>query len=172
MSNKYKERYKDKNLEELEEVRGSLAGCSTTPEEALEAVEWLIRAQTAGIDTSADAYCKLDINDDYHLARKYASKITNTLSRHLDFSLSFNEYKRLLKTKKCYYTGVKFSEVKGMEFSLDRIDSNVGYTKENTVPALKAINAIKNALFEHPERGHSVDVDMVIKMCQKIKALS
>ena len=49
---------------------------------------------------------------------------------------------------RCFYTGVPFvidATIRGMRRpSLDRVDSSKGYTRENTVLCLTAINYLKN----------------------------
>ena len=55
---------------------------------------------------------------------------------------------------KCYYTGLKLSTEKGKKshdtMSLDRIDSSIGYMKDNVVFCINAINMMKS--------HHSVEV--------------
>lgn len=101
------------------------------------------------------------------LAKKYIGKINDARSRHIDFTLSFNDYKNLLKRTKCYYTGVTLvpGTATGTQpdnaFTLDRKDSNVGYTKENTVPCSNRVNQIKSAF--------NKDIKLAEKILKKIK---
>lgn len=103
------------------------------------------------------------------LARKYISKITSAKQRGLEFTLSIREYKKLLNTKTCYYTGIKFSDVETSPFyrTLERLDNSIGYTKENTVAACHCYNALK-AVIENPTNGCTMEgtIAMLSKLLQ------
>lgn len=78
----------------------------------------------------------------------------------IEFNLSFDEALEKLEEQKrcCYYTGRKLSEKRlaidknnkrsNFNPSLDRLDSNKGYTKDNVVWTLSAINFMKGELDE------------------------
>lgn len=85
--------------------------------------------------------------DDLTLARKYLNKAQSSKDRGIPFTLSFADYKRLYNRKRCFYTGVLLEH--DNNFSLDRIDSSIGYTKENTVPCDLAFNKLKGTV-ENP----------------------
>ena len=110
-------------------------------------------------------------NPDVRLAAMYARKASDALDRGIGFTLSFSEYKKLKSRKTCYYTGYPFKTTKKNAtnddlMTLDRIDSDVGYTVENTVVCLKSVNAIKNTLFESGK--HRVPLDLVEKLVSKL----
>ena len=46
----------------------------------------------------------------------------------------------------CYYSGLKFTEDRHYTWSIDRIDSTKGYTKDNVVLASSIVNTMKNDL--------------------------
>lgn len=67
--------------------------------------------------------------------------------RRLEFNLTFVEVRRLLRQKKCYYTGIKFEEngtPNGLTF--DRVDNSKGYIIGNVVVCTKEFNNVKGAL--------------------------
>ena len=76
--------------------------------------------------------------DDLTIAHRYISKAQSADKRGIEFTLSFNRYRQLLKTRRCFYTGVEL--VPGENFSLDRVDSAVGYTDSNTVACDRDFN--------------------------------
>ncbi len=90
--------------------------------------------------------------NEYKLAMKYLSKSKSSLDRGIDFELTIAQFKKLRSAKRCFYTGIELTKsgdnvVSGTDLSLDRIDSSLGYTKENVVPCCHLFNQIK-AIFE------------------------
>lgn len=86
---------------------------------------------------------------DIEIANKYVSKAKSSQVRGIDFTLTFTEYKRLLRTTKCWYTGMvltKHDPNLPSHFTLDRIDASVGYTKINTVACSNYMNQKKRDL--------------------------
>lgn len=80
-------------------------------------------------------------------AKKFLSIKSNAASRGIEFTLTLNDVKSLLKRKTCYFTKVRFDG--GMNRrSIDRLDHTKGYTKDNTVACTIRINQIKASLFE------------------------
>lgn len=83
---------------------------------------------------------------DIALARKYVNKANSCIDRGIPFELSFNEYKRLMTLKRCFYTRLPLTHKLR---TLDRVDNALGYTKENTVACHCDFNAIKS-VWENP----------------------
>lgn len=96
----------------------------------------------------------LDCTLDEYIAKRYIEKIANTKRRNIEFTLTFAQYKKLITTKKCYFTGIEMtvdydntsdSDKKPLNaFTLDRIDANIGYTNENTVACCHLMNYAKS----------------------------
>lgn len=86
--------------------------------------------------------------DDIQIAAKFVAKAKSSSDRNIPFMLSFSEYKRLLKTKKCYYTGVEltFGKNQPNSFTIDRIDADRGYVPGNCVACSNIINQKKKDL--------------------------
>lgn len=81
----------------------------------------------------------------------YSSIVRAAKSRGIIFSLSINEVAELLKNQeyRCRYTDLEIwsgSHPKDRTASLDRIDSNLGYTKTNVQWVHKDINMMKGSL--------------------------
>lgn len=93
--------------------------------------------------------------EDVKYARQYAGKCRKSKERGINFELTFAQYKRLMKTKTCFFTGRKLQravedQLHPDDLTLDRIDASVGYTFHNTVACCRAANMLKNHLFEQP----------------------
>ena len=84
--------------------------------------------------------------NDIELARSFLAKKESSDSRKIPFELSFKKYKQLMIRKTCFYSGVKFEEKSDKSRSLERLDSNKGYTDKNTIACTKRINNLKNNL--------------------------
>ena len=103
---------------------------------------------TPPIDDSKEKVCTSDTEldekqiTDYSIAKKLVQIKQSATSRGLQFDLSFKTVKKLLTTKKCYYTGKPFG--KGvMDRSFDRVDSALGYVEGNVVACTIDINSKK-----------------------------
>ena len=91
------------------------------------------------------------------IAIKYLNKIKNTKEKGLNFDLTLGQFKRLMNTKTCHFTGIELCtrkpipdrEPKFNAITLDRLDNSKGYTKENTVVCCYGWNQIKSEL-ENP----------------------
>lgn len=81
-----------------------------------------------------------------HLEIHYKHYITGSLKRgYGDFQINFEEFKALV-TSPCHYCKlIKEKEANG----IDRVNNDLGYTKENCVPACWKCNRMKH--FYHPE---------------------
>jgi len=88
---------------------------------------------------------KSDLND-VEVAKKLLNIYQSAMDRKLEFNLSFESVKTLLKFPTCYYTGRKF-EIEGpYSRSIDRIDSSKGYIEGNVVSCTVDINGKKSNL--------------------------
>lgn len=81
---------------------------------------------------------------DITVAKKLVSIEDSATKRGIKFNLSFRKCKRLLMTKKCYYTGAEFED--GDYLTFDRVDNDKGYTDDNVVACSKSFNEIKKNL--------------------------
>lgn len=89
-----------------------------------------------------------DYSFDLKVARKMKNKAANALERGIEFNLSFTAMKNLLKSKKCYYTGITLThaegrELKASDLTIDRIDATKGYVHGNVVACCHAANNMK-----------------------------
>ena len=83
------------------------------------------------------------------IKKKLSSLEKSAINRGLDFNLEYEDLLKLYKTKRCYYTGVRFDEkIKDKQLTLDRVDRFQGYVKGNVVACTDKSNQIKMQLFE------------------------
>lgn len=83
---------------------------------------------------------------DVEVAKKLLNIYQSAVDRKLEFNLSFDSVKTLLKFPTCYYTGRKFDQDGPYSRSIDRIDSSKGYIEGNVVSCTVDINGKKSNL--------------------------
>jgi hypothetical protein len=83
---------------------------------------------------------------DVEVAKKLLNIYQSAADRKLEFNLSFESVKTLLKFQTCYYTGRKFDNDGPYARSIDRIDSSKGYVEGNVVSCTVDINGKKSNL--------------------------
>jgi hypothetical protein len=83
---------------------------------------------------------------DVEVAKKLLNIYQSAMDRKLEFNLSFESVKTLLKFSTCYYTGRKFDNEGPYSRSIDRIDSSKGYIEGNVVSCTVDINGKKSNL--------------------------
>ncbi len=88
-------------------------------------------------------------SDEYIRTRIYETR-GRAHTRMLDFDLTFDDLKRILNEQdwRCHYTGIKFTNDPRDRYnwSIDRKDSNLGYTLDNVVACCMLINMQKGAI--------------------------
>lgn len=95
------------------------------------------------------------------VALQYLRKKMTSMERGIEFKLTLQQMGKLLKTKRCYYSGAILT-LEGIHcHTIDRIDSNVGYTVDNSVACSRIVNNIKNKLIDD---GVNLDGLSVIEM--------
>ncbi len=92
------------------------------------------------------------------IAKKLISKEKDAKRRGIEFALTFQSMKNLMKAKRCYYTGIVLTEPAGLQDdqasfgrlasdrTIDRIDGSKGYVPGNVVACCNAANSIKSQL--------------------------
>jgi hypothetical protein len=85
---------------------------------------------------------------DIQIAKKMVAIQTSANSRLLRFDLSFSETKKLMTTKKCFFTGNPLNEKTNdpNKRSFDRIDNKKGYVNGNVVACSESFNKRKGNL--------------------------
>jgi len=82
--------------------------------------------------------------------RRYGQAKRNAEKRGLEFSLSLEEYNKLIQPElKCYYQCGNFVPMSGV--GLDRLDNDIGYMSGNVVPCCGICNTTKNSMLSSEE---------------------
>lgn len=97
---------------------------------------------------------KTGLEFDLWCAQYYASKVQTSRSRGIEFSLTYQQVRNMLKAKKCFLTGVALTHnnggnLSGTDVTLDRMDASKGYVTGNVHAVCYAANNAKSA-FENP----------------------
>lgn len=92
--------------------------------------------------------------DDLKIAQKYVNKINNCKQSKTTFSLTFYEFKRLITSKRCKYTGVFLTSNHGgnpqpTDVTIDRVNNDIGYVTGNVVACCHGYNQFKG-IIENP----------------------
>ena len=82
---------------------------------------------------------------DLQIARKLVALYSSASDRNIEFDLPFQSLKNIFNAKRCYYTGVEFSNKPNHPLSrtIDRVDNNLGYIAGNVVACTKEFNGKK-----------------------------
>jgi len=91
---------------------------------------------------------------DITIARAYLGKQLSSKDRGISFELSFLEFKSLVSSRKCFFTGLDLHE---KTFSIDRIDSSKGYTAANSVAFHTTFNSLKGVI-ENPNNPLTIEL--------------
>lgn len=108
--------------------------------------------------------------NDSALAALYLYKVKNAAERGIEFTLTISDLKKIISKKSCYFTGRRFvNDSESIDkITLDRIDNQIGYTKDNTVACCFWVNKMKNELFENPRRTYKVSAKDLGKLVGKM----
>lgn len=174
----YKYRYKDKSLSDLLSIQSAHKGDKDVPDECVLAVKELIVEckhrfenplsvpQFHGCDSDLDKSIKT--HPDHELAKQYLNKVRSCQKRGIDFQLSLNEYRSIKNKNSCFYTGIKFDDTYENKLTIDRIDSKLGYTKDNSVACCNQVNALKNSLFESETRTTTITAKQLKRLADQL----
>lgn len=110
---------------------------------------------------------------DAKVAQKYADKYQNATSRGIEFDMTMTEFKRIMKSKTCAYTGVSFTDSGDNILTLERIDNKLGYVKGNVIAVTLAANKWKAYVLENPP-AHlpQLDESQILNMLKVITQAS
>ncbi|MBX2847085.1 MAG: hypothetical protein KTR16_02100 [Acidiferrobacterales bacterium] len=113
-------------------------------------------------------------------AKKYIKLSERSANKGMEFNLSLSDIQKLLKRKKCQYTGAKISYMNDEtheKLTFDRLDNSIGYVNGNVFAVSDTANQVKNMLLEHPDsplKGSKLtlkSIESSIKMLTTIKGL-
>lgn len=107
-------------------------------------------------------------NVDLLVAEMFVWLAGSAKRRGKEFNLSLADVKRLVKRKKCQYTGATFTEEGPNRRSFDRLNPDVGYVVGNVFAVTFAANQIKNELFENPNGENRMSLTHAKKLLDVI----
>ena len=86
--------------------------------------------------------------DDMYICKRMVRIISSGESRGIDVNLTFAELKKILRARKCFFTGVDldYEENSPTQLTVDRLDNDKGYVNGNIVACSKEFNEIKGNL--------------------------
>lgn len=105
------------------------------------------------------------------VALKYLHKKVQADNRGIEFTLSLSDMVRLMKAKRCYYTGVELTLDGSLGLSFDRLDSTLGYTRSNTISCSAIANTLKENLMESCDVQQHLSKKEIKKMLLKFAEL-
>lgn len=88
-------------------------------------------------------YIKLTGDSMLDYAEKVKHRKMGASARGIDFDLNERDLKRIDSKQKCIATGLYFSKEHNYRRSIDRVDSSLGYSRENVVAMCVATNKFK-----------------------------
>lgn len=82
---------------------------------------------------------------DIEVAKKLIQIQQSAISRNIQFAMTFNEVKKVLNQKKCFFTEIELNNIVNdpHQRTFDRIDNTVGYIDGNVVACTKYFNGVK-----------------------------
>lgn len=98
------------------------------------------------------------------VALQYLRKKMTSTERGIEFNLTLNQMAKLLKTKRCYYSGVELTLGGVHCHTIDRVDSDKPYDVLNTVACSGLVNSIKNKLIDNGENLDDLTPNQMKKM--------
>lgn len=113
---------------------------------------------------------------DFLVARKYANLYNNAKKRNKGFDLTLQDVRNLLRRKRCAYTGILLTEGSNREDGLplasdrtiDRLDPEGSYSKDNCHAVCHLANQTKNILFEKTDSELFTDMKTMGKLMETL----
>lgn len=106
------------------------------------------------------------------VARKYLDKMQNARERGLEFTLTLRDVARLMRRKRCYFTGIALIDTTNsthpQKRTFDRLDSSKGYTPGNTVACSQAANASKSWILENQANPARLTPKQLLRLASAI----
>lgn len=81
------------------------------------------------------------VNDKDKVLSKLKHIRLSAIKRGLECTLTEKDVEKLLSVKRCYYTGIRFTDDKPRSF--DRVDNSKGYIPGNVVTCIEQVNQLK-----------------------------
>lgn len=115
------------------------------------------------------SYASTYVVDDVKIQSKLNQLKGSAKKRDIEFDLTYDDVKKLLEVKTCYYLGTRFSYNKQFSRTIDRLDNKKGYIKGNVVACSYKSNCIKETILENSST--SLTMNQFLKMVDKFQKL-
>lgn len=115
------------------------------------------------------SYASTYVVDDIKIRSKLSQLKNSARKRNIEFDLTYDDIKKLLEVKTCYYLGTRFSYNKQFSRTIDRLDNKKGYIKGNVVACSYKANSIKETILENSST--SLTMNQFLKMVDKFQKL-
>ena len=121
------------------------------------------KCKICGDETPENFYSKVNNMCKKHTAETFIKWTKNNLMQYrfvsarnrakyknIEFSIVLEDLENIYKKQggRCYYTNLLFDSSEYGTYSIDRIDSNLGYTKDNIRLTAACVNYMKNDMEE------------------------
>lgn len=121
-----------------------------------------------------------DVAFECWVAKFYWQKVESSKKRGIEFNLTLTSVRNMLRSKKCYYTGMAMTrppynsngyiepgyKARTTDITIDRIDNRLGYIKGNVRSCSRYANGLK-AVLEDP--SNSYEMKHFIRMAKVIE---
>lgn len=102
---------------------------------------------------------------------RYKKAKSTSKQRKIDFNLTFEEYKTIIKSATCHYCNTDLSNMVG--HGLDRVSSEAGYNIDNVLPCCNTCNKARNTFFTVKEWKVAMKAILNLReeneRCQKVQ---
>lgn len=112
------------------------------------------------------------ICDDFEtlVAMKFIQTKIGASERGITFNLTLAQLARIMKRKRCYYSGIEFNAHHSL--TLDRKDASKGYEDGNVVPCSRIVNSLKEHFLENDHVSKTMTQKELVKTMKSFIEIS
>jgi hypothetical protein len=110
-----------------------------------------------------------------HVLRKWFNQRKSAHKRGLRFALTPTSIMNMMRAKKCYYSGIELTpgappgeKHRLTDFSIDRIDADLGYVPGNVVACCRAVNELKGYIEARGEKPTPEQMKIIIETAREV----
>ena len=93
-----------------------------------------------------EGYCTK--HREFSITRRYKKLKVSSTKKRIPLDISLYDYEQLILSNSCEYC---CGPLPKQGHGLDRVDSNLGYTKDNVVPCCNACNILKSNVYSYSQ---------------------
>lgn len=110
-----------------------------------------------------------------NVLRKWFNQRNSAHKRGLQFALTPTSIMNMMRAKKCYYSGIELTpgappgeKHRLTDFSIDRIDADLGYVPGNVVACCRAVNELKGYIEARGEKPTPEQMKIIIETAREV----